>query len=223
MSAYAYVVFSNVCACVRACVRACVCVCVCVCVSVCVSVCVCLSVCPSVRPSVCLSVCLRARACVYVSFLLLVVRVSGSNALCASQWYGLLAQNNNNKSPHMPARNEMVKPYVTHITKWVTLIFFVILRYSCQSRERKCTLKMMRQLSKGVCWSCYYTSLKSQPPQHLILRNWQTNLFIIQSLAIRMRMFKTHFNDISKTNTKLGVWFRMQKRLGNLILLKTRN
>ena len=62
--------------------------------------------------------------------------------------------------------------------------FCVILRYLYYSREHKIHLKMMQMLLK--LGYCYYNNLKSQnwglviitmwsqPPQHLILRNWQT-------------------------------------------------
>lgn len=45
---------------------------------------------------------------------------------------------------------------------------------------------MIPKLLKLVHWSCCYTNLKLQPPQHLILRNRQTNLFIIQSSETSM-------------------------------------
>ena len=63
----------------------------------------------------------------------------------------------------------------------------------------------MQKLLKLVLWSCCYNDFKSQPPQHLMLKNQQTK-FSSWCLATSECMVK-HFNDIYKK--KLYIWNTM--------------
>ena len=79
-----------------------------------------------------------------------------------------------------------------YLLKWVTLILSVTFRYLYHSTEHTIEFSLILKWCKhyqyqftGIViiiirsckstsghWYCYYNNLKSQPPQHLILKNW---------------------------------------------------
>ena len=69
--------------------------------------------------------------------------------------------------------NSVLRYMWLYLLKWVTLTIFVIVRYWYHIKSPKVSLKWCK-IIRLVHWSCYYHNLKSQPPQHFIVRIRQT-------------------------------------------------